>query len=196
MRIASLSLLAWLGLGGSFCLLPSAIAPQVAQAYTSRVNLTLERQPNESYDTLVRRAEAVARAAAQRSFDNDILVTQAAIVVIGENLGLSAPILTLEVSRDNWKSRPDARRWSTYYPNSKALLRIEDLVAPTVAPATDTNTQPPATEPTAPSNSPPAAPTNPNPTQPSSGSGQSNGTPPPQGTINNPGATGQQNQTK
>ena len=144
MRIASLSLLAWLGLGGSFCLLPSAIAPQVAQAYTSRVNVTLERQPNESYDTLVRRAEAVARAAAQRSFDNDILVTEAAIVVIGENLGLSAPILTLEVSRDNWKSRPDARRWSTYYPNSKALLRIEDLVAPTVAPATDTTTQPPA----------------------------------------------------
>jgi hypothetical protein len=133
MRIASLSLVAWLGLGGSLCLVTSAIAPQVALAYTSRLNLTLERQPNESYDTLVRRAEAVARAAAQRSFDNDILVTEAEIIVTGQHIGLSAPILTLAVNRDNWKNRPDARRWSTYYPNSKQLLRIDDPVAATPA---------------------------------------------------------------
>jgi len=103
-----------------------AIAPKIAQAYTSRVNVILERQPNESYDTLVRRAEAVARAAAQRSFDNDILATEAEIIITGQHIGLSAPILTLTVSRENWRSRPDARRWSTYYPNSKQLLRIDD----------------------------------------------------------------------
>lgn len=134
MRIASLSLVALLGLSGSFCAFEGAIAPPIAQAYTSRVNITLDRQPNESFATLVRRAEAVARAAAQRSFDNDILVTEAAIVITGQNIGLSAPILTLEVSRENWKNHPDTQRWSTYYPNSKALLRIDDPTPVAIAP--------------------------------------------------------------
>lgn len=137
-------LLVCLGLAGSFCAAEnvirtsdpvSGIAPLVAQAYTSRVNITLERQPNESFQTLTRRAETVARAAAQRSFDNDILVTQAAVVVTGEHIGLSAPILTLEVNRESWKNYPNAQRWSTYYPNSKALLKIDDP-APVAAAAT------------------------------------------------------------
>ena len=128
MRIASYGLAACLGLVGSICLVSLDFAPMIAQAYTSRVNVILERQPNESYDTLVRRAEAVARAAAQRSFDNDILATEAEIIITGQHIGLSAPILTLTVSRENWRSRPDARRWSTYYPNSKQLLRIDDPV--------------------------------------------------------------------
>ncbi|MBD2180420.1 DUF2135 domain-containing protein [Planktothrix sp. FACHB-1375] len=133
MRIASLSLAALLGLTGTFLALEGAIAPPIAQAYTSRVNITLDRQPNESYATLVRRAEAVARAAAQRSFDNDILVTEAAIIITGQHIGLSAPILTLQVSRDNWKNHPDTMRWATYYPKSKQLLRIDDPTPVAVA---------------------------------------------------------------
>lgn len=135
MRIASLSLIALLGVGSFVCTLKEAIAPSIARAYTSRVNITLDRQPNESFATLVRRAEAVARAAAQRSFDNDILVTEAAIIITGQNIGLSAPILTLEVNRQNWIGHPDAQRWSKYYPNSKQLLRIDDPVPATVATA-------------------------------------------------------------
>ena len=140
-RIASLSLVALLGLSGGFWASEGAIAPSIVQAYTSRVNITLDRQPNESFATLVRRAEAVARAAAQRSFDNDILVSEAAIVVTGENIGLSAPILTLQVTRDSWKNNPDAQRWATYYPNSKKLLRIDDPV-PTVAVSPQTAQRP------------------------------------------------------
>ncbi|MGA9377255.1 MAG: hypothetical protein WBV73_00515 [Phormidium sp.] len=155
MQIRTWRLLVFLGLAGSFCAAESAIrtsdplrgiAPLVAQAYTSRVNITLERQPNESFQTLTRRAETVARAAAQRSFDNDILVTQAAVVITAENGGLSAPILTLEVSRENWKNYPDAQRWSTYYPTAQGLLKIENP-APT---AVET---PPSQSPTNPTNS-------------------------------------------
>jgi len=145
MRIASLSLVALFGLSGSFCAFEGAIAPPIAQAYTSRVNITLDRQPNESFATLVRRAEAVARAAAQRSFDNDILVTEAAIVITGQNIGLSAPILTLQVSRESWKNQPDTQRWSTYYPKSKELLRIDDpvpAVATTPSPAAGQRPEP------------------------------------------------------
>jgi len=41
--------------------------PQIAQAHTKRVDLSLERQPNETYETLLLRAEVAAREAAQAS---------------------------------------------------------------------------------------------------------------------------------
>ncbi|MFB2933719.1 hypothetical protein ACE1B6_00415 [Aerosakkonemataceae cyanobacterium BLCC-F154] len=176
MQIRIWSLLVFLGLAGSFSAAESAIAPLVAQAYTSRVNITLERQPNESFPTLTRRAETVARAAAQRSFDKDILVTQAAVVVTAENGGLSAPILTLEVSRDNWKNYPDARRWSTYYPTAQGLLKIENLV-PTAAETT------PGQSPTNPTNSSGTG-TSANPTATSATTGTNNN---PTGTLTSPG---------
>jgi len=36
-----------------------AIAPAAAYAYTGTVNVTIDVQPTETYDTLVRRAEAI-----------------------------------------------------------------------------------------------------------------------------------------
>jgi len=36
-----------------------AIAPPAAHAYTGTVNVTIDVQPSETYDTLVRRAEAM-----------------------------------------------------------------------------------------------------------------------------------------
>src|SRR4028119_1780266 len=86
-QLASLSLLTVLSLTGISWLLGVAVAPESAQAYTSAVNVSLSRQPGESYQSFVRRAEAVARAAAQRSFDRDILVTEVAVTIKGENDG-------------------------------------------------------------------------------------------------------------
>lgn len=73
--------------GGGVWATTSAIAPQTAQAYTARASLTLNRQPNETYETLMRRAETNARAAAQRSFDQDILVTDVAVTIVAQNQG-------------------------------------------------------------------------------------------------------------
>jgi len=203
-------LLVFLGLAGSFCAAETAIrtsdpiskiAPLAAQAYTSRVNITLELQPNESFQTLTRRAETVARAAAQRSFDNDILVTQAAVVVTAENSGLSAPILSLEVNRENWKNYPNAQRWSTYYPTTQALLRIQNPVPtvvetqpgrsptnPTNSSGTGTSTPAPGTtvNPTAtPSTVPNATPG----TTPANRSNQNSGTKPAAAATGTPGTT-------
>lgn len=123
--------------GGSLWLLEMAIAPPAAQAYTARVNLNLDRRANESYDTLLRRAEAAARAAAQRAFDNDILATEVSVIVAGQNSGLIVPILALEVSRADWRRRPDPQQWATYYSNADLLLGISQpaIAAPAPAPA-------------------------------------------------------------
>ncbi len=119
---ASVSLAAVLGLGTGVWLLESSLAPQIARAYTARADISLESEPAESYETLLRRAETVARAAVQRSFDRDILVSEVSIVVLAENKGAVAPILSLEVSRNQWRSWPAAERWAKYYPTSKTLL--------------------------------------------------------------------------
>lgn len=102
-----------------------AIAPQMVRAYTARVDLAIDRLPEENYETVLRRAEAVARAAAQRSFDQDILVTDVSIYVSVQNQGAIAPVLALEVSRLQWRNRPDTQKWATYFKTARSLLLFE-----------------------------------------------------------------------
>lgn len=144
--LAPLSLVGILGCTGVTWLVSSALAPQIAQAYTARIDLRMVGQPNETYEGLIRRAEAVARAAAQRSFDRDILVTDVAVMIMGQNQGAIAPILALKVNRGAWRSRPDVSRWATYFPSTKALLGFRDDVIPDPQPAPQ---QAPAAAPTA-----------------------------------------------
>ena len=146
-RIAPISLVTLLGCGGATWLATAAFAPQIAQAYTARSEVALVRQPAETYEGFVRRAEVVARAAAQRSFDRDILVTDVSVMILGQNQGAIAPILSLKVTRGAWRSRPDAPRWATYFPNTKSLLGFVDDVTPSNQPVPATAEPPPPAAP-------------------------------------------------
>ncbi|XHX78064.1 MAG: hypothetical protein RBJ76_27140 [Stenomitos frigidus ULC029] len=141
------------GLTGGMMIAP-AIAPSAVHAYTGTVNVTIDVQPSETYDTLVRRAEAIARAATQRSFDRDILVTDVAIVVIAQSAASTVPVLSLTTTRPQWRGQPDPRRWATYYGTAKALLRLNQSpsVAGTTVRPTITNST--STAPTTPTASP------------------------------------------
>ena len=99
-----------------------AIAPQMVKAYTNRTDLEIDRLPGDNYQSLLRRAEAVARAAAQRGFDGDILVTDVSIIVSVQNYGAIAPVLELNVSRSEWRNRPDPQRWAKYFKMAQTLL--------------------------------------------------------------------------
>ncbi|MCX7595096.1 MAG: hypothetical protein N2235_15320 [Fischerella sp.] len=128
-----------LGAAAPMWFLCEAIVPQTVQAYTARVDLAIDRLPEENYQTLMQRAEAAARAAAQRSFDQDILVTDVSIYVSVQNQGAIAPVLELAVSRQQWRSRPDPRRWAKYFKTARSLLYFGDNFQ------TPTSTQPPTT---------------------------------------------------
>jgi hypothetical protein len=106
-------------------LVTGAIAPQIAQAYITRVDLALDRLPGESYEAILQRAQTVARAATQRSFDQDILVTDVSVIVTVQNHGAIVPILTLAVTRSDWRQRPDPQLWVTYYKPARSLLFLE-----------------------------------------------------------------------
>ncbi|HYW21732.1 MAG TPA: hypothetical protein VE956_20985 [Nodularia sp. (in: cyanobacteria)] len=109
----------------SLWILTEAIAPQVVRAYTARVDLKIDRMADESYESILRRAEAVSRAAAQRSFDKDILATDVSVIVTVESYGAIAPVLALEVSRQQWRTRPDPQSWATYFKTARSLLLFD-----------------------------------------------------------------------
>jgi hypothetical protein len=179
----SLSVMALLGTASGVAsgawLLTQAIAPQAAQAYTARVELSLDREVGESYNALIRRAEAAARAAAQRSFDSDLLITDVNVTIVGQSQGSAAPLLTLAVSRTQWRSRPNPQLWATYFVNARTLLGINDSPASGVAGiSTPTLTSPPESPiPAQPQNFAPPVPAQPQSTPPQSAPSPSSSTP-------------------
>lgn len=118
-----------------------AIVPQPALAYTATVDIELEPKANETYETLLRRAEAIARAATQRSFDQDILVTEVALTILAQGEGSTIPLLSMQVSRPQWRSRPDPQQWATYFRSAQTFLRLDQ-------PATGTTPAQPTPTPT------------------------------------------------
>jgi hypothetical protein len=126
-----------LGLGlllgtGSLWLTQSILAPQSAQAYKARTDVFLDRLRDETYQSFLRRADIIARAGAQRSFDRDILISEVSVMVIGRHNGTETPVMLLEVSRSNWRERPDTRRWATYYRMAQTLLQLPSASDPVI----------------------------------------------------------------
>lgn len=119
-RLTRISLITVLALGVG--VVPAALMPPAAEAYTSRLNLFLVRGSGESFDTFLRRSEIIARAGVQRSFDSDVLMTEAIVTIIGESQGIAMPVLTVSVSRSDWQRQPDVLAWIEYYPAARALL--------------------------------------------------------------------------
>ncbi len=129
------TLLTSLGLASSLWFAQTAHIPQIAQAQTVN-NITIERQPNETYESLVKRAEAAARAAVtnnlapSRGATDDVSIT-----VVAHDRGAIAPVLNLKVSRSDQFS-PNAGGEITYFQQARSLLRLEEDLATTTSPAT------------------------------------------------------------
>lgn len=127
-----------LGLGGGFWLTTEANTPKVAQAETPSIDLSIVRQPDETYETLLSRSEAAARAAVQKNFDQDINLKDVSVMVVAQNQGAIAPVLSMEVSRDQWLSNPDVQRWVIYFTTARSLLGFEGVTTTTAGSGTAT----------------------------------------------------------
>lgn len=160
----------------------SALGPQAAQAYVARANVAITYQSGETYEAFVSRAEAAGRAAVQRSFDRDVLVTEVAVVVVAQSNGTAAPVLGINVTRNQWRNRPDPQRWATYFRSAKTLLGFD---RPPIQPNTITPANAVVTPDIAP---PPPVPGSPSLDSP--GSPGSSGSPSPASTTPAPTPTG------
>lgn len=99
--------------------------PEIAQAETARIdNITIERQPDENFESLIGRAEAAARTAVQQGFDQGSQVTDVSVVVLGQNQGIIAPVLVVELSRPEWNN--STQNGITYFSSARSLLRLDE----------------------------------------------------------------------
>jgi hypothetical protein len=115
-------------------LLISAIATLSTMAIASsalaerrEVDIRLLVNQDEGFTVMTRKAEILARSAAQNAFDRDVLVSDVSVKVTAQNPNRdqAAIILQLIVSRRDWASRPDPKVWATYFPMAKALIGIQ-----------------------------------------------------------------------
>ena len=112
-------------------LLVSAIATLSTMAISSsaiaerrEVDIRLQVNQDEGFTVMTRKAEILARSAAQRTFDREVLVSDVSVKVTAQNQDQAAIILQLIVSRRDWSSRPDPKIWATYFPMTKTLIGI------------------------------------------------------------------------
>lgn len=128
------TLLTSLGLASGLWFAGTAQIPQIAQAQTVS-NITIERQPNETYESLVKRAEAAAKAAVANNLAPSRETSNVSITVLAHDRGAIAPVLNLKVSPSE-QINPNARGQITYFEQARSLLRLEEDVATTTTPAT------------------------------------------------------------
>ncbi|MFB2933720.1 hypothetical protein ACE1B6_00420 [Aerosakkonemataceae cyanobacterium BLCC-F154] len=110
------------GLGSTLWVSTPARAQTATRANNTRVDVTVNRQPNESYETLIGRAETAMRNAVSRAFSQNPSIREVSVTILGQNAGEIAPILSLEVDRQTWASSRNVQRLATYLPNSRSLL--------------------------------------------------------------------------
>jgi hypothetical protein len=98
-----------------------------AFAERREVDIRLLVNQDEGFTVMTRKAEILARSAAQRTFDRDVLISDVSVKVTAQNLNQdqAAIILQMIVSRRDWASRPDPKIWATYFPMAKALIGIK-----------------------------------------------------------------------
>lgn len=154
---SGLSLMTALTLVGVTGLTLEAIAPQVSYAAEDRLTMVLARERNETFASMVERAERAISQVAQRRFDSDPAIDQVMITVLGENRSLVAPILSISVSRQDWRASRSVEYLATYYPTSEALLQLEDTPPAATPVATPASGGQPAATQSPPAGSQPAA---------------------------------------
>ncbi|HEY9813801.1 MAG TPA: hypothetical protein V6D31_09750 [Candidatus Sericytochromatia bacterium] len=159
-----ISLVMLLGCSGVFSTITSALAnrliaqsstpgvvitPTPNQANLVQLQVSVTRNPSESFETMLRRSEAIAKTFIQRSFNKNQLVTNVNLTVLGENQGFIAPIVSMKVNRQGWKRSPDLQVWAIYFPNVQTLLGLQDnlvtVTQPASTPLVQTITAPVAT---------------------------------------------------
>ncbi len=121
-----------LGLAGGSWVTNELFAPQIAQAGTARIDLSVQSQPNESYETLVSRAEAAMQTVVEDSWKNT-QVTSVTVMVMADNYGAIAPVLAMEVSRSQWNASPNVQRWGTYFTSARSLLGFRNVATTTAS---------------------------------------------------------------
>ncbi|PIG91944.1 hypothetical protein [Gloeocapsopsis sp. IPPAS B-1203] len=125
-----------LGLGCDFLVTHAAIAQNAAQssqaqARSARMNLAVNRQPQETYESLINRAETVAITAVKQRFSQDKHAPAVSVMIVAHSYGAIAPVLSLEISRNQWQyskgSKTETKDQMKYFSTARMLLGFDGV---------------------------------------------------------------------
>lgn len=102
----------------------SSISAAQADANSFTVNLEVLNQLG--YTRAIQQAELLARTEIAKQFSLNPSLSEVQVVVLGHYVGDIIPILTVNVSREQWQSSPQVNRWGSYYSATYALLSRHD----------------------------------------------------------------------
>lgn len=133
----SISMITVLACSGVTWMAVNSFHAPTTLAQALEVNLPVSRLGQESFDSLLLRANNLATTTINQRFQQNPALDNIRVVIVGNNQGAIAPLLIVKVSRQNWLSAPRAERWATYFHDSKMLLGFEELTVPRTTPAAD-----------------------------------------------------------
>jgi hypothetical protein len=79
---------------------------------------------DSSFEQMIQQAETIAQETANQAF-SDPSTTDIVVNIAGEQEGQIAPILFLNVTRENWQRQPSIQLWARYPGGVKRLLGFE-----------------------------------------------------------------------
>ncbi|MBE9225234.1 hypothetical protein IQ264_07285 [Phormidium sp. LEGE 05292] len=131
-RLVVPMLFALAGLGSTLVITTPARAQSeiLINSNGTRIDMTLNRQPNESYESLIARAQTNAKNVLTRSFNQNPSAKRVSVTILGQNAGQVVPIMSLNVDRQTWASGQNLQRLATYFPNSRSLLGLRTPASP------------------------------------------------------------------
>lgn len=93
----------------------------IASAETKALNLLLNSDGIQTFETLLQQAQYVAKTSIEQEFTNPG-VTEVSVLISGEHNGQIVPILQSNVSRSQWQNDSRIHRWTRYYFGSSGVL--------------------------------------------------------------------------
>ena len=102
-----------------------------AWAEPKQISILLSSQGNQDFETLIDQAELMASNFIQQVFAESPEITEVSITIVGEHNGQQVPLLSSNVSRSNWQTKPNVQVWSRYFGSAQSLLGFVKPQLPT-----------------------------------------------------------------
>lgn len=100
-------------------------APVQVAAPADQLSISMSLLPEESCEDFVERAEEAVEQQVQRYFQRTA-ADRVMVTFNGSNAGLVAPVLELDVTREQWTAVPQTVQWATYFPSGEVLLGLAE----------------------------------------------------------------------
>ncbi|NET06983.1 MAG: hypothetical protein F6K16_20240 [Symploca sp. SIO2B6] len=97
-----------------------------ALAQVRQIDLIINSNSSQTFESLIKRAENVAKTSIDQEFVENSNVREVTVTILGERNGQMVPILMMKVSRFDWQAEPSIQQWVRYLGDSEILLGFKE----------------------------------------------------------------------